>query len=121
MEENIHKQQLVGKKVQDIFIKTYDVRNKYIMVLVDIDSNAILVEPMKSQKDEELIRAFDVLVGQLQREGIQRKKHFLDSEISTNMKAHINKKYKFLLELIQSRCIAKTQLNLQYSTSKLIS
>ena len=80
MEEYIHKQQLVGKKVQDIFIKTYDERktifldqtgqfptrsqrgNKYIMVLVDIDSNAILVEPMKSQKDEELIRAF-VLVG----------------------------------------------------------
>jgi hypothetical protein len=29
--------------------------NKYIMVLVKIDSNAILVEPMKSRKDAEMI------------------------------------------------------------------
>ena len=28
-----------------------------IMVMVEIDSNAILVEPMKSRKDEEMIRA----------------------------------------------------------------
>ncbi len=28
---------------------------KYIMLMVKIDSNAILVEPMKSRKDEELI------------------------------------------------------------------
>ncbi len=80
MEEYIHKQRLIGKKTQDIFIKTYEVRetifsdqtgqfptrsqrgNKYIMVLVEIDSNAILVEPMKSRKDEEMIRAYDALV-----------------------------------------------------------
>ncbi len=29
--------------------------NKYIMVMVEIDSNAILVEPMKSCKDAEII------------------------------------------------------------------
>ena len=29
--------------------------NKYIMVMVEIDSNAILVEPMKSRKDAEMI------------------------------------------------------------------
>jgi hypothetical protein len=29
--------------------------NKYIMVLVEIDSNAILVEPMKIGKDAEMI------------------------------------------------------------------
>ncbi len=29
--------------------------NKYIMVMVEIDSNAILVEPMKSCKDAEMI------------------------------------------------------------------
>lgn len=57
---------LQRKKVKDILVKTYDhVRmifsdqtgqflmqahsdNKYIMVLVEIDSNAIIVEPMKS-------------------------------------------------------------------------
>ena len=55
-----------GKKVQDIYISTYNVRettfsnqtgqfparskqgNKYIMIMVEIDSSAILVEPMKN-------------------------------------------------------------------------
>eukprot|EP00804_Cyclotella_cryptica_P013348 CCRYP_005123-RA/>CCRYP_005123-RA protein AED:0.24 eAED:0.24 QI:0/0/0/1/1/1/2/0/905 len=122
MEEYIHKQRLIGKKTQDIFIKTYEVRetifsdqtgkfptrsqrgNKYIMVLVEIDSNAILVEPMKSRKDEEMIRAYDALVGRLQRAGIQPKKHVLDNEISTAMKTHIDNKYKFLLELVPPGC-----------------
>ena len=66
---------LTGKKVRDIGIHVYNVRetifsdqtgkypkrsqrgNKYIMVMVEIDSNAILVEPMKSRTDEEMIRA----------------------------------------------------------------
>ena len=61
--------EMKGKKVHDVHIKTYDVRettfsdqtgqfqtrsrsgNKYIMIMVEIDSSAILVEPMKSQKD----------------------------------------------------------------------
>jgi hypothetical protein len=36
--------------------------NKYIMVMVDIDSNDILVELMKSCKDEEMIRAYNALL-----------------------------------------------------------
>ena len=35
---------------------------KYIMVMVEIDSNVILVEPMKSKKDEETIRAYNALL-----------------------------------------------------------
>jgi len=72
--------QLHGKKVRDVYTKTYRVRetmfsdqtgrfptrsqrgNKYIMVMVEIDSNAILVEPMKSRKDEEMIRAYNALL-----------------------------------------------------------
>jgi hypothetical protein len=68
--------EMKGKKVQDIYIATYDVRettfsdqtgkvptrskqgNKYIMVMVEIDSSAILVEPTKSRKDAEMIRAY---------------------------------------------------------------
>ena len=64
---------LKGKKFRDIGIHVYNVREtifldqtgkfpkhsqrgyKYIMVMVEIDSNAILVEPMKSRKDEEMI------------------------------------------------------------------
>ncbi len=36
--------------------------NKYIMVMVEINSNAILVELMKSRKDEEMIRAYNALL-----------------------------------------------------------
>ena len=64
---------LKGKKFRDIGIHIYNVRETifldqtgefpkqsqqgyiYIMVMVEIDSNAILVEPMKSRKDEEMI------------------------------------------------------------------
>ena len=67
---------LRGKKQRDVFTKVYDVRetifsdqtgqflkksqrgNKYLMVMVEIDSNAILVEPLKSRKDAELTRAY---------------------------------------------------------------
>jgi hypothetical protein len=72
--------QLRGKKVQDVYTQTYMVRktmfsnqtgqlptrsqqgNKYIIVMVEINSNAILVEPMKSRKDEEMIRAYNALL-----------------------------------------------------------
>ena len=38
------------------------VGNKYIMVMVKIDSNAIHVEPMTGRKDVEMIRAYDALI-----------------------------------------------------------
>ena len=84
--------QLHGKKVRDIYTKTYRVRetmfsnqtgqfptrsqrgNKYIMVMVEIDSNDILVEPMKSRKDEEMIRAYNALLLRLKQAGIIPKK-----------------------------------------------
>jgi len=34
----------------------------YLMVMLEIDSSAILVEPMKSKKDAEMQRAYLVLV-----------------------------------------------------------
>lgn len=113
---------LRGKKEKDVFVKTYDVRetifsdqtgkypttsqrgNKYIMVLVEIDSNAILVEPMKSRNDSEMIRAYDAIVQRLIQAGMQPRKHVLDNEISENMKQHIKTKYKFSLELVPPGC-----------------
>jgi hypothetical protein len=55
--------------------------NKYIMVLVTINSNAILVEPMKSCKDAEMIQAYNALLLQLKRAGIISKKHVLDNKV----------------------------------------
>ncbi len=78
--ETCDNSQLQGKKVPDVYTNTYMVResmfsdqtgqfhtrsqqgNKYIMVMVDINSNAILVEPMKSRKDEEMIRTYNALL-----------------------------------------------------------
>jgi hypothetical protein len=91
--------QLHSKKVRDIYMTMYDVRktmfldqtgqfltclqsgNKYIMVLVEIDSNTILVEPMKSRKNAEMIRAYNALLLRLKRAGIIPKKHVLDNKV----------------------------------------
>jgi hypothetical protein len=114
--------QLVGKKVRDIYTETYSVRKimfsdqtgqfptrsqrgiKYIMVMVEIDSNAILVEPMKSRKDEEMICAYNALLLQLKRAGIVPKKHVLDNEVSENMNTHILNTCKFDMELVPPGC-----------------
>ncbi len=78
--------------------------NKYIMVMVEIDSNAILVEPMTSRKDAEMIRAYDALITRLRRSGSAPIKHVLDNEISENMKAHIRDTCKMQIELVPPGC-----------------
>ncbi len=78
--------------------------NKYIMVMVEIDSNAILVEPMKSHKDEEIIRTYNALLLRLKQAGIVPKKHVLDNEVSENMKNHIRNTCKFNMELVPPGC-----------------
>jgi hypothetical protein len=74
------------------------------MVMMDFDSNAILVEPMKSRKDEEMIRAYNALLLRLKRAGIVPKKHVLDNKVSENMKNHICDTCKFDMELVPSGC-----------------
>ncbi len=114
--------QLHSKKVRDIYTTMYDVRetmfldqtgrfptrlqssNKYIMVLVVIDSNAILVEPMKSRKDAEMIQAYNALLLQLKRAGIIPKKHVLDNEVLENMKNHIRNTCNINMELVPLGC-----------------
>ncbi|KAL7538776.1 hypothetical protein ACHAXR_008792, partial [Thalassiosira sp. AJA248-18] len=78
--------------------------NKYIMVMVDIDSSGILVEPIKSHKDAEMIRAYQVLMLRLKRANIVivPKKHVLDNEVSDAMKELIRSQYQ--LELVPPRC-----------------
>ncbi len=49
--------------------------------MVEIDSNAILVEPMKSRKDEEMICRYNALLLRLKRAGIVPKKHILDNKV----------------------------------------
>jgi hypothetical protein len=54
--------------------------HKYIMVLVEIDSNFISMEPMKSRETSELIRAYNNIITRLKTKGIEPKKQMLDNE-----------------------------------------
>ena len=74
---------LRGQKLHDVYTKVYDVcntvfsdqtgqfptryqrGNKYIMVMVEINSKVILVKPLKSRKDPELTRAYRTMMLQL--------------------------------------------------------
>ena len=110
------------KKVKDIYVCTYNTHettfsnqtgqfpmqskhgNKYIMVLVKIDSNAILIKLMTSCKDAEMIQAYDVLVQCLLAANIHPQKHVLNNKILDNMKLYIKEKYKFQLEMVPPGC-----------------
>lgn len=89
--------------------------------MVEIDSNAILVEPMTSRKDGEMIRAYNVLVNRLKRANIHPHKHILDNEISANMKQHIEDTHKFTVKLVPPGTIDAMLLKWPFATSKLTS
>jgi hypothetical protein len=74
------------------------------MVMVEIDSNVILVEPMKNHKDAEMIRACNTLLLRLKQASIVPKKHVLDNEVSQNMKNHICDTCKLNMELVPPGC-----------------
>jgi hypothetical protein len=59
------------------------------MVLIKIDSNAILVEAMKNRTTGEMIRAYQVLVNCLRSAGVTPKMHILDNECSAEFKERI--------------------------------
>lgn len=72
--------------------------NKYVFVLYDHDSNAILAEPIKNRKGKSLIDAFNKLTNILISKGMQPKFQILDNEASAELKQAINKqKIKFQL------------------------
>ncbi len=74
------------------------------MVMVQINSNTILVKPMKNCKDAEMIQVYDALLQRLKRAGIVPKKHVLDNKVSKNMKNHIRNTHKFDMELVSPGC-----------------
>ncbi|KAL7502280.1 hypothetical protein ACHAXN_001635, partial [Cyclotella atomus] len=54
--------------------------HKYIMVLVDIDSNYIAMEPMRSRETAEIIRVYETIMTRLKSARLQPKKQILDNE-----------------------------------------
>ena len=109
---------LQGYKVCDVYTSVYEVRNnvfsdqtgkfptrwqqgnEYIMVMVDINSNVILVEPIKSRKDEEIKQSYLTMMLRLQREGIITKKQILDNTFSEALETIIQDEYKMQIELV---------------------
>ena len=70
------------------------------MVMVEINSNAILVEPLKSRKYPELTRAYKSLMLRLKRTEIIPKKHILDNEVSKAIQNVIKEECDMEMELV---------------------
>ena len=62
--------------------------------MVVIDSNAILVDPLKNRKDPELTRSHSTMMLRLKPVGIVTKNHILDNEVSDAMKSVTHDKYQ---------------------------
>ena len=74
------------------------------MVMVEIDSNAILVEPISSRNDHKLARAYQVLMARLLHARIVPKKHILDNKVLEAMKTIIKDEYNMAMELAPPGC-----------------
>lgn len=73
--------------------------HKYVMVMYYIDGSYIMMEPMKSKHENEMIRVHGVLMERLKQQGFQPKKQILDNEISAEYKKAI-KKYNMTHERV---------------------
>ena len=59
------------------------------MFMVEIDSNAILVDPIKNRTDAEPTRAYHTMMLRLKQAGIIPKKHILENGVSNATKTII--------------------------------
>jgi hypothetical protein len=64
--------------------------NKYIMILYDYDSNAILAQPIKDRTAPELLKAFQVMEQELVARGLKPKPMKLDNEASKLLKMYLH-------------------------------
>jgi len=72
------------------------------MVMVEIDSSATLVEPMKNRTAEEMIRAYLHLLSRIKLAGVTTLKHVMDNEVSEALWEVIEKDCK--LKLVPPGC-----------------
>ena len=84
--------EISGKTLTDqtgAFPVTSSRGSKYLMVLADHDSNAILVAPLKSRAERELLCATEELYKHLTDWGLKPQIHMLDNECSQALKHFI--------------------------------
>ena len=74
------------------------------MVLTEIDSNAIMVKPMKSCKNAKMIRSYRAMMIRLKQAGIIPKKYILNNEVSENVKTMIQEEYNMQMEFVLLGC-----------------
>lgn len=82
-------QQRVATDQTGWFSKTSSRFNKYILVMHDADTNAILAEPIKDKLEGEHIRAIKKSHGYLRGRGFRTKLHILDNECSKGLKDYL--------------------------------
>lgn len=61
------------------------------MVLYYVNDSYIMIEPMKSRHENEMIRVHNILIKQLKAQGFHPKKQILDNEISKAYQKAIEK------------------------------
>jgi hypothetical protein len=64
--------------------------NKYIMIVYDYDSNAILAQPIKDRTAPDLLKAFQVMEQELLARGLKPKLMKLDNEASKLLKTYLH-------------------------------
>ena len=62
---------------------------QYIMVIIEMDSNAILVEAMRNRTSGKMVQAYQKLVDRLKLHGFKPNMHILDNECSAEFKQTI--------------------------------
>ena len=64
---------------------------QYIMVLSEVDSDAILIEPMRNRTAGEMVKTYQTLIDRLNKCGIYPKHQILDNKISAEYQKAIEK------------------------------
>ena len=60
--------------------------NQYVLVLFETAGNNILVEPMRSRRSGDMMRAYQLLIDRMKAKGIEPSMHILDNECSAEFK-----------------------------------
>ena len=60
--------------------------HQYIMILIEVDSDAILAEPLRNRTSGELTKAYKIIMDRLHKRSIKPTLHILDNECSGEFK-----------------------------------
>ena len=59
---------------------------QYMLILYAYDANTIMVEPIKSRSDSDILRSYDLLYYTLETTGHATKMNIMENEESTDLK-----------------------------------